>query len=80
MTAAHVVSAAAALGAWVLIPTALLTAAWAVTRASTWVWRLACAARQWRRDTRQEPVAWTADNRAGLDRLRDAIKQQREEG
>lgn len=76
MTAAHLVSAAVTAGAWVLIPAALLTAAWATVRTCTWAWRLAAAAVQWRHDTRAEPAVWTADNRSGLHRLRDAIKQQ----
>jgi len=56
MTATHIVSAAVTAGAWVLIPAALLTAAWAVTRSCTWAWRLVAAARQWQRDTRQDPA------------------------
>jgi len=88
----HIVSAAVTAGAWVLIPAALLTAAWTVIRSCTWAWRLVAAARQWQRDTQAEPVgssisdaelanviALWADEQAGLDRLRDEIDKQRRE-
>jgi hypothetical protein len=92
MTATSIVSAAVTAGAWVLIPAALFAAAWAVTRGCTWAWRLTAAARQWKRDTRQDPAGssitddqiitalteW-GDEQAERDRARDENKQ-REEG
>lgn len=62
MSSVDLFFAAAILGAWVIGPAALLIAGWAITWAGRWVWRIAVAAVQWRRDTRTEPTGSSIDD------------------
>jgi hypothetical protein len=55
MTLVDIFFAAAAFGGWLIAAGALLAAGCAVIWAGRWIWRIAVAAGQWLRDTRQQP-------------------------
>lgn len=83
MNVVTVFFAALTIGGYVIPLAILFAAAWAVIHTGRWVLRLTRAARQWQRDTRQDPAGSSISDAELADVIatwgEDIHKQQREE-